>query len=358
MIFPKQYMLILMIFSLVLLGACDHEDDDSNVTVVDQEGDDSDATQEDDDTDDTVVDQDKYDELLSALTEADFSVSNDSLDGVWAAVSKRTITRTFTKTIEANSYDATWDEANLYLYSLKESENGQTVIVSECAQDPEQFFFNSEFALSEDRTALEGDADVFAYNLEGDVNGTIESNSRIVLDEYYSEYNSEDNFTFVFDDDEESYSVSSRGVYQTTLVKIADSFDQRFGTVEINGEEVEVSCFFYEEGRYEGEGIEEGESFRVVEDYQYVGYVLVDRNFASNYSGILGLWQVAEGEDKGLEYGVVYSGGHIVRAFFLEGALVDVNFEKDGPRDFVGSASVTSDELEVNSINFLFDISF
>ena len=357
MIFPKQYMLILMIFSLVLLGACDHEDDDSNVTVVDQEGDDSDATQEDDDTDDTVVDQDKYDELLSALTEADFSVSNDSLDGVWAAVSKRTITRTFTKTIEANSYDATWDEANLYLYSLKESENGQTVIVSECAQDPEQFFFNSEFALSEDRTALEGDADVFAYNLEGDVNGTIESNSRIVLDEYYSE----DNSTLVIGDDREIYSVSSPGVYQTTLVKISDSFDQRFGTVEINGEEVEVSCFFYEEGRYEGEGIEEGEIFRVVEDYQYVGYGVVDQDFTYLYSGEFGLRQVAEGEDKGLEYGVVYPyyfESEVKTNDYFAEPLVDVSFEQDGPRHFVGSVSITPDDLSVNPTSFSFDISF
>jgi len=329
---PNKYLkLIVVMFVAVSVSACSRDDGDDDAPAAE------------------ALPLGPVEKFVASLESTDFSVADDSLDGVWVAV---------TQTEGVGSWESgdriatsTWDKVYVEIFALKENPDDDSVYMSSCAGDPEtsdgyEYFFDD----GRNSFTIEGDQDNNAVidDLVAPVMAVIESNKKITMSEYMTEYFSE-------------YSVGLNTVTRevnatrvTTMIKVADDFNPGFGVVTVNDTAEDIDCFFHSTGDSSLNVVDGGEETSENVTSSHIRYWT-----DSGYS-VLGGGIYTSGDRLGDEFFDVFVssfGRVLMLSEARAGVTGSVSFVEEGPIRFSGGVSVTSGFLITRTNEVVYEIS-
>ena len=176
-------------------------------------------------------------DFAASLESTKAFLSNESMDGVWVAITQSDESYSWENDVEYESETSIY--THLELYSIKSNDANTGITISLCSSEPDvstRPVFQYEFNESGNAFLIEEGGMI--EDLQSSTLAVIESNNKITLSYYSTRY-------------EELYidsSIIESGQHLATIVKISDNFDPDLGYIEVNGESSKISCFHYAEG--------------------------------------------------------------------------------------------------------------
>ena len=192
-----------------------------------------------------------YEEVVASYENSNFPVSGEgSLDGVWVRINadEASIIEDFGTgdTIDGESIhhiESDGKRIEIEIWSIKENLADGTLVLNKCSTEPDNNFITPFDVI------LDDDGNREFLNYFGEEFASIDSATKIsILEEEYSNNGGE------------STSISSfTGRSIGALIKISDTYKESIGTITVDGESRDTSCFVIEYVTWTEEELEEGE---------------------------------------------------------------------------------------------------